>query len=145
MSEKPIEPVAPGVIPVDENGEALSGKRTQKFSFADDDEEPPESITDIGFSKGTANRSDVANLVVPIGASIIDSDAFHKRGTKPKVKDPKSKWSGKGEQLSTDSAIEVSNAHIITESFDQSTLTLSYILKLTATLITLPFPLTRSS
>ena len=103
-----IEPVAPGVIPVDENGQALNGKRTEKFTFADDEEGPRIAITDIGFSKGASSRSDVANLVVPVGGSIIDSDVFHRRNAKPKMKEPQSKWSGKGEQLTTDSAIEVS-------------------------------------
>ena len=104
----------PVVIPVDENGQDLNAPRTEKWEFADDDEGPKESITDIGFSKGKANRTDVNNLVVPVGANIIDSDATHRRGTKPKMKEPKSKWSGKGEQLTTDAAIEVRTTPLLT-------------------------------
>ena len=84
LESAPPPAVAPGVIPVDANGDPLANKQTQKFTFADDDEGPKERVTDIGFSNGAHNNTnrraakDVSTLVVPIGGDIIDSDAVHR-------------------------------------------------------------------
>jgi len=89
------------MFPVDTNGKPVAERRTQKFVY--DDEEPPAAqVADIGYTKG---RADVSSIIVPLG-NIADADAIHKRSSKPAMKDPKSKWSGKGEQLSTEAAIQ---------------------------------------
>ena len=56
----------PGIIPVDMNGDEQASRRTEKYTFDDEDEDRDhrEHAIDKGFNKG---RNDVSNLVVPVG------------------------------------------------------------------------------
>ncbi len=77
-------------------------RKTQKFTFEDDEPIPPVEVVDPGFERG---RAGVAGMIVPIG-NLADSDIIHKKSSKPAIKEPNTKWSGKGEKLTTDAAIQ---------------------------------------
>jgi hypothetical protein len=101
MSSK-AEKEKPNMLPGDANGWPVTERRTQKFVYEDDEAVPLVQVTDTGFARG---RADVSGLIVPLG-NIADADVINKRSSKPAMKDPKSKWSGKGEQLSAEAAIQ---------------------------------------
>jgi len=118
MQNNPPKPFVPKVIvPVDADGQPQStssnGQRTTiKGGFVDTPDEKgrsrdgdPYDDSDPGAGVFLVGDRGASGAIVPLG-NIEESDVVAARGHKPQLKEKKTKWTGKGESLTTATAIE---------------------------------------